>query len=70
MKKQWNLKPKANEQLVTELQESLGVAKIVAELLVQRGITTFETAKTFFRPDLRHLHDPFLMKDMDSAVAV
>ena len=69
MKKQWNLKPKANEQLVAELQESLGVAKIVAELLVQRGITTFETAKTFFRPDLSHLHDPFLMKDMDSAVS-
>ena len=69
MKKKWILKPKANEQLVAELQESLGVAKIVAELLVQRGITTFETAKTFFRPDLSHLHDPFLMKDMDSAVA-
>ena len=69
MKKQWNIKPKANEQLVAELQESLGVAKIVAELLVQRGITTFETAKTFFRPELSHLHDPFLMKDMHSAVA-
>ena len=69
MKKQWNLKPKADEHLVAEIQESLGVAKIVAELLVQRGITTFETAKTFFRPDLSHLHDPFLMKDMDSAVA-
>ena len=47
MKKQWNLKAKANEQFVAELQESLGVAKIVAELLVQRGITTFETAKNF-----------------------
>jgi len=69
MKKQWILKPKANEQLVAELQESLGVAKIVAELLVQRGITTFETAKRFFRPDLIHLHDPFLMKNMYSAVA-
>ena len=69
MKKKWNLKPKAKEQLVTELQENLGVAKIIAELLAQRGITTFETAKTFFRPDISHLHDPFLMKDMDSAVA-
>ena len=68
MKKKWILKPKANEQLVAELQESLCVPKIVAELLVQRGISTFETAKTFFRPNLRHLHNPFLMKDMDSAV--
>ena len=69
MKKKWILKPKANEQLVTELQESLGVAKIVSELLVQRGITTFEAAKKFFRSDLSHLHDPFLMKDMNCAVA-
>ena len=68
MKKKWILKPKANEQLVAELQESLCVSKIVAELLVQRGISTFEAAKTFFRPNLRHLHNPFLMKDMDSAV--
>ena len=68
MKKKWILKPKANEQLVADLQESLCVSKIVAELLVQRGITTFETAKTFFRPNLSHLHNPFLMKDMDSAV--
>lgn len=68
MKKQWNLKPKADEQLVAKLQENLGVAKIVAELLVQRGITSFETAKTFFRPELDHLHDPFLMKDMEQAV--
>ena len=69
MKKKWNLKPKAKEQLVTELQENLGVAKIIAELLAQRGITTYESAKTFFRPEISHLHDPFLMKDMDSAVA-
>ena len=68
MKKQWKLKSKANEQLVAELQERLGVAKIVAELLVQRGITSFETAKKFFRPELDHLHDPFLMKDMEQAV--
>ena len=68
MKKKWILKPKANEQLVAELQESLCVPKIVAELLVQRGVTTFETAKTFFRPNLSHLHNPFLMKDMDKAV--
>ena len=54
--------------MVAELQESLCVSKIVAELLVQRGISTFEAAKTFFRPNLRHLHNPFLMKDMDSAV--
>jgi single-stranded-DNA-specific exonuclease len=41
----------------------------VATLLVQRGIETFEDAKNFFRPSLDHLHDPYLMKDMDKAVA-
>ncbi|MGC9352541.1 MAG: single-stranded-DNA-specific exonuclease RecJ [Mariniphaga sp.] len=41
----------------------------IARLLVQRGITTFNEAKAFFRPRLSDLHDPFLMKDMDKAVA-
>ena len=48
MKKQWNLKPKADPKLIAQLQESLGLAKIVAQLLVQRGITDFKEAKFFF----------------------
>ena len=68
MKKQWNLKPKADPKLIAQLQESLGVAKIIAQLLVQRGITDFEEAKSFFRPTYDQLHDPFLMKDMSLAV--
>lgn len=68
MKKQWNLKPKADPKLIAQLQESLGVAKIVAQLLVQRGITDFKEAKSFFRPTYDQLHDPFLMKDMSFAV--
>lgn len=68
MKKQWNLKPKANPKLIAQLQESLGVTKIIAQLLVQRGITDFKEAKSFFRPTYDQLHDPFLMKDMSLAV--
>lgn len=68
MKKQWHLKPKADPKLIAQLQESLGVAKIVAQLLVQRGITDFKEAKSFFRPTYDQLHDPFLMKDMSLAV--
>ena len=68
MKKQWNLKPKADPKLIAQLQESLGLAKIVAQLLVQRGITDFKEAKSFFRPTYDQLHDPFLMKDMSFAV--
>ena len=48
--------------------EKLGIDKNLATLLVQRGITSYDEAKTFFRPTLESLHDPFLMKDMDKAV--
>ncbi|TDB69183.1 single-stranded-DNA-specific exonuclease RecJ [Arundinibacter roseus] len=55
-------------QTVAELAEAIHVSPFLATLLVQRGIHTFEQARTFFRPELSHLHDPFLMKDMDKAV--
>ncbi|MGL5317428.1 MAG: single-stranded-DNA-specific exonuclease RecJ [Bacteroidales bacterium] len=46
----------------------LGISPILCKLLLQRGITSIEEAKKFFRPQLQDLHDPFLMKDMDKAV--
>ncbi len=64
----WTLKPKPDPITVNALADKLGVGVPVSKLLVQRGITTFEEAKKFFRPDLKLLHDPFLMKDMDKAV--
>ena len=64
----WTLKEEPNKEHCDNLQESLQVSPIVAKLLVQRGITTFDQAKSFFRPNLSELHDPFLMKDMDVAV--
>ena len=65
----WTLKPKPSEDKVKHLAQALNVEDFVATLLLQRGIETFEDAKNFFRPSLEHLHDPFLMKDMDKAVA-
>lgn len=65
----WNLKPKPDSHKVKHLAEVLNVDAVTAGLLVQRGIETYEEAKTFFRPMLSDLHDPFLMKDMDKAVA-
>ena len=65
----WNLKPKPDSHKVNHLVEVLNVDPVTAGLLVQRGIETYEEAKTFFRPMLSDLHDPFLMKDMDKAVA-
>ncbi|MDG5490980.1 single-stranded-DNA-specific exonuclease RecJ [Psychroserpens sp. SPM9] len=64
----WTLKPKPNPETVEVLQKELQVEHSIAMLLVQRGIETYEAAKTFFRPSLKDLHDPFLMKDMDLAV--
>ena len=64
----WTLKPKPDPITVNSLADKLGVGVPVAKLLVQRGITSFEDAKKFFRPDLKLLHDPFLMKDMEKAV--
>lgn len=68
MEKRWVVKPKPSHKLVTSLQDSLGVSPMIARLLAQRGIQNFEEAKTFFRPSLDQLHDPFLMKGMQEAV--
>lgn len=64
----WNLTSKPEKQKVQQLQNELQVDEIIASLLVQRGIETFEDARTFFRPTLNDLHDPYLMKDMEKAV--
>lgn len=64
----WTLKPKPEAALVSALASQLQVDEVIATLLVQRGITTYEQARQFFRPSLADLHDPYLMKDMDKAV--
>ena len=68
MEKRWKIKKPADAEAVKKLSESLNVNSIVANLLLQRGISDFDSAKKFFRPSLSDLHDPFLMKDMDKAV--
>ena len=68
METRWIIAQSVDKQIVKSLSESLGIDENLATLLVQRGITNFDEAKNFFRPSLEHLHDPFLMKDMDKAV--
>lgn len=65
----WTFPSPVNPQTVRQLAESLNVEPLIAQLLVQRGIETFDAARRFFRPELSDLHDPYLMKDMDRAVA-
>lgn len=57
-----------DENEVTSLQNSLRINRELCEVLIKRNIKTFEEAKNFFRPQWKHLHNPFLMKDMDNAV--
>lgn len=64
----WVLKEKPDDTVVSELSHALKIEPLLAQLLGQRGIRTFEQAHAFFRPDLSQLHDPFLMKDMQKAV--
>jgi single-stranded-DNA-specific exonuclease len=67
MDKKWKIKP-ADERIVLALAETLKVNPLISRILVARGIENFEDAKTFFRPDISQLHDPWQMKDMDLAV--
>ena len=64
----WSIKAKPEEEKIKTLATALNVDGLIAQLLLQRGISTYEEAKKFFRPQLSDLHDPFLMKDMNIAV--
>ena len=68
VEKKWILRESAEPETVRQLSSELGVDPVLAELLVQRGVRTFHQARSFFRPNLDDLHDPFLMTDMDKAV--
>ena len=64
----WIVMEPASEEKVSRLATEVGIDRVLAELLVKRGVETFEQTRSFFRPQLSDLHDPFLMKDMDVAV--
>ena len=66
--KRWVIKPQGESEKVLNLSSQLNIPPVLANLLVQRGIETYNEATRFFNPKLSDLHDPFLMKDMDRAV--
>jgi single-stranded-DNA-specific exonuclease len=68
MEKRWVLKPQGDKEIVQSLVTALNIDQRLANLLVQRGVRNFDEAKSYFRPQLAGLHDPFLMKDMDKAI--
>jgi single-stranded-DNA-specific exonuclease len=67
LKKKWNILP-SDKKAASLLKEELQINETICTLLVQRGIFTYDDAKKFFRPNLKDLHSPWLMKDMDKAV--
>ncbi|MBA4313665.1 MAG: single-stranded-DNA-specific exonuclease RecJ [Chlorobiaceae bacterium] len=70
MKKQyrWRVAEQPNELQVMQLAKEINVPETIARILFHRGITTYQLAKEFFRPQLSDLHDPFLMQGMEQAV--
>ena len=67
IKKKWTLKDPPDKNSVLALADSLNISAVLANLLIQRGVTNFFEAKAYFRPDLETIHDPYLMSDMAKA---
>lgn len=65
----WTVNSDFSEESVSELTQRLSLDRVLARILVQRGVDSYEKARLFFRPSLKYLHDPYLMKDMDKAIA-
>ncbi len=68
MDHRWIIREQPDKEKVAFLSSEININPVLASILVQRGISTFEEGKSFFRPQLNDLHDPFLMEDMDLAV--
>ena len=67
MQKRWNIL-RADQSVIDSLHDALKINKTICKLLAQRGISSFDEAKNYFRPQVEHLHSPWLMKDMNKAV--
>ncbi len=65
----WKIEENKDPQAIEQLSKELNVDKVISSMLIKRGIKTFDQAKDFFRPNIKQLHDPFLMQDMDKAVS-
>jgi single-stranded-DNA-specific exonuclease len=67
LQKVWNIKEVEDELAVEDLADSLNISKVLAHLLVEREVKTFDEAKKYFRPTTDALYDPFLMDGMEAA---
>jgi len=65
----WIINKNSETKVIDSLARELNISTVLSSMLVKRGVTTFEQAKDFFRPNFEKLHDPFLMKDMIEATS-
>jgi single-stranded-DNA-specific exonuclease len=68
LEKLWKINTNSNTNAIENLKQQLNIDDVIAKLLTQRNIFNYQEAKDFFRPDLKQLHNPFLMKGMDIAI--
>lgn len=68
MEKRWVVNEQADITEVRRLSQELNIEESLSSLLINRGVSSFDESKNFFRPQLKQLHDPFLMKDMEVAI--
>ena len=68
MESKWIFKKEPEEEMVDKIHSSLGFGMFESKLLVMRGIDSYSKAREFFKPQVSDIHDPFLMKDMQTSV--
>ena len=68
MDPQWVLAGSPDPQKVQAFAREINVPTVLSQILINRGIDSFDKAKEFFRPNMDYLHDPFLFQDMEKAV--
>ena len=66
----WKPKDEVEIQIIERLVKEIKISPIIAKLLVDRGIHSFQQAQQFFRPQLNQVNDPFLFREMNAAVEV
>ncbi len=66
--KKWSFVPEPSKESIQYLSEKINTNEVLSKILIQRGVSDFEKAKSFFRPSMDMIHDPFLMKGMEKAV--
>ncbi len=67
MKKKWSFY-EVEQEKINEISNKYNITKLLAQILVNRGITEEKEIRTFLEPTRNDFYDPFLLPDMEKAV--